>query len=25
MDGVEEHWDSDEVEQEVLRLFESVR
>ena len=25
MDGVEEHWDSKEVEQEVLRLFESVR
>ena len=25
MEGVEEHWDSEEVEQEVLRLFESVR
>jgi len=25
MEGIEEHWNSDEVEQEVLRLFESVR
>jgi kynurenine 3-monooxygenase len=25
MDGIEERWDSEEVEQEVLRLFESVR
>mgnify|MGYP000326441822 CR=1 FL=1 len=25
MEGIEEHWESDEVEQEVLRLFESVR
>ena len=25
MEGVEERWDSEEVEQEVLRLFESVR
>jgi kynurenine 3-monooxygenase len=25
IEGIEEHWDSEEVEQEVLRLFESVR